>query len=246
MSKPRRPASRFRRSVKGPATDAPVETQRLRFSAALPGLGGEPLLRMSLEMHGEPDAAGGERLRLRAHLQANFASGLRPALGQAFRRAGERALATLPNPAAAPAARAGGALMQALAPLTERASGWLGHWVEGRVQSLAPRLSAATAPFLSHDVQTWFELHASTSPLAQGARALLPEVARLKALGISPRTDADAPPMEQWAGRIGNEVAQIATLRLDDKHLPAELRAALGGKPFQLAAALVNVATRKP
>lgn len=234
------------RSVRGTAAGAGDDPQRLRFTAALPGIGGASLLRISVEAHGEPAAGGGERFRLRAHVQANFASGLKPALASVAERFGTRlaarAYAALPNPDRQEGERAAGALTQALAPLARRAGGWL----ERRVQVQAPRLAAALTPLLTHDLQTWFELDASTGPLAEGARALLPEAARLDALGIVPQTGPNAPPVQTWAGRIGSEVAQVSMLRLDDRQLPEPLRERLGGQPLQIAAAMVHVAARKP
>lgn len=227
----------------------PLETddsQRLRFTAALPGVGGESLFRITVEAHSEPAKGGGEQMRLRAHVQANFASGLKPALASVTERfstrLAARAYAALPNPDADEGRRASGALSQALAPFARRAGGWL----ERRVQQQAPRLAAALAPLLTHDVQSWFELHASTGPLADGARALLPEVAKLDALGIRPLNGPNAPPLQTWAGQIGSEVAQVSMLRLDDRQLPDSLRARLGGQPLQIAAAMVHLLARKP
>lgn len=222
------------------------DSQRLRFTAALPGIAGESLLRVTVEAHSEPARGGGEQLRLRAHVQANFASGLKPALAAVAERLGTRlatrAYAALPNPDAEEGRRAAGALSQALAPFARRAGGWL----ERRVQRQAPRLAAALTPLLTHDVQSWFELHASTGPLADGARALLPEVAKLDALGIRPLNGPNAPPLQTWAGQIGSEVAQVSMLRLDDRQLPDALRERLGGQPLQVAAAMVHLLARKP
>lgn len=234
------------RSVRGAEPPIAEDPQRLRFTAALPGIGGESLLRVTVEAHGEPAAGGGEHFRLRAHVQANFASGLKPALASVAERFGSRlaarAYAALPNPEPRESERAAGALTQALAPLARRAGGWL----ERRMQLQAPRLAAALSPLLTHDLQTWFELDASTGPLADGARALLPQAARLDALGIVPQTGPNAPPLQTWAGRIGSEVAQVSMLRLDDRQLPEPLRERLGGQPLQIAAAMVHLAARKP
>ena len=238
--------ARTARSVSGEVPAVADDPQRLRFTAALPGIGGESLLRVTVEAHGEPATGGGERFRLRAHVQANFASGLKPALASVAERFGQRlatrAYAALPNPDAREGERAAGALTQALAPLARRAGGWL----ERRVQSQAPRLAAVLTPLLTHDLQTWFEVDASTGPLADGARALLPEAARLDALGIVPQTGPNAPPLQTWAGRIGSEVAQVSMLRLDDRQLPDALRERLGGQPLQIAAAMVHLVARKP
>lgn len=240
-----RPTSRARRSVRGESPEAD-DSQRLRFTASLPGVGGEPLFRITVEAHSEPAKGGGEQLRLRAHLQANLASGLRPALASMAERYGTRlaarAYAALPNPDAGEGQRAASALSQALAPLARRAGGWIEH----RLRQQTPRLAAALTPLLHHDVQSWFELHASTGPLADGARALLPEVARLDALGIHPQNGPNAPPLQSWAGRIGSEVAQVSMLRFDDRQLPDALRQRLGGQPLQIAAAMVHLLAHKP
>ncbi|MBV8062035.1 MAG: hypothetical protein JOY51_00490, partial [Nevskia sp.] len=54
--------------------------ERYTRAAEIPGLRpGKPLLRLNIEMHAQPQGDG-ERLRLRAHWQANFASALAPAL----------------------------------------------------------------------------------------------------------------------------------------------------------------------
>lgn len=203
-------------------------------------------MRITVEAQSLPATGGGESLRLRAHVQANFASGLKPVLASVAERFGtrlaQRAYAALPNPDPEEGRRAAGALSQALAPLARRAGGWL----ERRVQIQAPRLAAALNPLLTHDMQSWFELHASTGPLADGARALLPEVAGLDALGIRPQNGPNAPPLQTWAGQIGNEVAQVSMLRFDDRQLPEPLRDRLDGQPLQIAAAMVHLITRKP
>ena len=218
-----------------PLADDPAESpQRLRFAAEIPGGAAGPLWKLQVEALTEPAPGGGERLRLRAHIQTNLASVMKPALAAM----GSHTLNRLP----APAMTAG----TALAPLVAEASRWLGHWAQGRAQQLAPRLSRWAAPLLAHDHSTWFELHASTAPLVEGAKALLPNAEKLSQLGITPNLGPNAPAVQAWQGRIGDEAAQVSLLRVDDRQLPENLRAQLGGKPFQLAAAVVNVITRKP
>lgn len=217
------------------AATPPAETpQRLRFAAEIPGGAHGPLWKISVEALSEPAAGGGDTLRLRAHVQTNLASAVKPALA-AMSAPG---MARLPAPAVA--------AVGALAPLAQQAGRWLGQRLHQRVQRTAPRLARWVAPLLQHDFNTWFELHASTAPLVQGARALLPQADKLSQLGITPNTGPNAPAVQTWQGRIGDEAAQVSLLRLDDRQLPENIRAQLGGMPFQIAAAMVNVVARKP
>ena len=220
--------------MKKPSEKAPVEApQRLRFAAEIPGGVHGPLWKIQVEALSEPAPGGGERLRLRAHVQTNLASAVKPALAAL----GERTLARLPAPATQAST--------ALAPLVQQASRRLGDWAAARAQQLAPRLSRWAAPLLRNDLNTWFELHASTAPLVEGARALLPNASKLAQLGITPDLGPNAPPVQNWQGQIGDEAAQVSLLRLDDRQLPENLRAKLGGKPLQIAVAVVNVIGRK-
>lgn len=211
-----------------------IEPQRLRFAAEIPGGAYGPLWKLQVEALAEPAPGGGERLRLRAHVQTNLASVAKPALAALS----QRTLARLPAPAAQAAT--------ALAPFAQQASRWLGQWAQAGAAHAAPKLLRWAAPLLRHDLNTWVELHASTAPLVQGAKALLPHADKLAQLGITPNLGADAPAMQAWQGRIGDEAAQVSLLRLDDTQLPENLRAKLGGTPFQIAAAVVNVVGRKP
>lgn len=211
--------------------DAP---QRLRFAAEIPGGAHGPLWKLQLEALSEPAPGGGERLRLRAHVQTNLASVARPALAAL----GERALARLPAP--------GAQAMNAVAPFAGQAQRWLSLKAQQGAAQAAPRLARWVAPLLRHDLNSWFELHASTAPLVEGAKALLPHADKLSQLGISPNLGPNAPAMQSWQGQIGNEAAQVSLLRMDDRQLPENLRAKLGGVPLQIAAAMVNVVARKP
>ena len=111
-----------------------------------------------------------------------------------------------------------------------------------------PLLRAIAEPLLRHDFNSWIELRASTADLADGAGALLPETDRLRALGIEPKlSDAknDAPMTQSWAGSAMGPrpgFAQVSLLQIDKRHLPPALAAMLGARPFQMAAAVINVA----
>jgi len=238
---PRRAASlrNSRRGDEVPAAEAP---QRLRFAAELPGGRHGPLWKLHVEALTEPAPGGGERLKLRAHVQTNLASAARPALAALTERLARQRVPSLAAPLAAPLAATAGALL----PRAQQAAQGVSAWVERRARALAPRLSAWAEPLLQHDVQTWMEVHLSTAPLERGAQALLPNVAGLARLGITPQTGPDSPPLQSWQGRMGDESAQVSLLRLDDGQLPASLRQSLGVRSLQLAAAVVNVARRNP
>lgn len=216
------------------AKSVPEQPQRLRFAAEIPGGVHGPLWKLNVEALSEPAPGGGERLRLRAHVQTNLASVMKPALADFSSRLQSR----LPAPAREAST--------ALAPIAQQAARQLSDWVQQRAQRYAPKLAQWAAPLLRHDLQTWVELHASTAPLVEGAKALLPNAAQLSQLGITPNTGPNAPAVQAWQGRIGDEAAQVSLLRLDDRQLPDELRRQLGGTPFQIAAAVVNVVARKP
>ena len=190
------------------------------LAAEIPGATpGKPLWRMNLELVSEPQGEG-ERLRLRAHLQTNFASGLAHALD-------------------APSAdvQSGGEAKSANLPAQR-----IGRWLQRRLEN--PLVRRLAEPLLRRDFHTWIELRASTADLLEGTKALLPETERLKPLGIEPVTGSGAPVVQTWAGRAGglrSGHAQVSLVQIDKRHLPARLAAALGEQPFQLAAAVVNV-----
>lgn len=201
--------------------------ERYTLSAEIPGLRpGKPLWRINVEMHSEPQGDG-ERLHLRAHWQANFASALAPALGA--------------DAEAPPVAESGPGRSREMLPAQR-----VGQWLKRRLDN--PLLRAVAEPLLRHDFNSWIELRASTADLADGAGALLPETDRLRALGIEPKlSDAknDAPLTQSWAGSAMGArpgFAQVSLLQIDKRHLPPALAALLGARPFQMAAAVINVA----
>ena len=199
--------------------------ERYTLSAEIPGQRpGKPLWRINVEMHSEPQGDG-ERLHLRAHWQANFASALGPALG----------VDAEPPPVA-----------QSGTSTETLPAQRVGQWLKRRRDN--PLLRAIAEPLLRHDFNSWIELRASTADLVDGAGALLPETGRLKALGIEPKlSDAnhDAPLTQSWAGSAMGPrpgFAQVSLLQIDKRHLPPALAAMLGARPFQMAAAVINVA----
>lgn len=91
----------------------------------------------------------------------------------------------------------------------------------------------------AQDLNTWVDVRASNAALDEGSSALVPE--RLQSLGITPSATR---PVQTWAGSLGGArpgYAMLTLMQLDKDRLPAPLRAALGPKPFQLTATLVNV-----
>jgi hypothetical protein len=203
-----------------------ADGERYTLAAEIPGLRpGKPLLRLQMEMHSEPQGDG-ERLRLRAHWQFNFASALAPALGvERPQEAQGESAERLP---------------------AERVGQWLRHRLDN------PTVRRLAEPLLRHDFSSWLELRASTADLAGGAGALLPETDKLKALGIEPKlsnSTENAPLAQSWAGSANGPrpgFAQVSLLQMDKRHLPPGLAALLGTKPFQLAAAVVNVVEEDP
>ncbi len=202
--------------------------ERLAFAAELPVGQDQPLWRIQLQMINEPHADG-ERLRLRAHVQTNFASALRPALEAAEHHSGTRpAIGSDGRNALTLAQRAGGLAQRVAARALE-----------------VPALRTLAEPLLKLDLNTWVEVQASTASLAHGAHELLPQQDKLAALGIRPRRADDQPVAESWAGDAGDGFAQVSVLQIDKRHLPERLRNALRDQPFSLAAAIVNTAQQK-
>lgn len=113
----------------------------------------------------------------------------------------------------------------------------IGRWIERRLES--PVAQVLAAPVLDRDFNTWVEVRASNAALDEGSRALVPE--KLRTLGIQPSRDK---PLQTWAGALTGArpgFAMLTMLQLDKERMPPPLRQALGDKPFQLTATVVNV-----
>jgi len=194
----------------------PAAVEHTLLQAELPGAGDRPLLRLRVEMRSEPQAEG-ERLRLRAHVQMS--------LGSATDSAPVAAALGAPSGRSLPARRAAALVQRSLA---------------------SPLLRRLAAPLLRHDLHSWLEINASTAPLADGARALMPSGEHLARLGVE-LPAGDGPLAQTWASHTDGPrsgVAQFSLLRLDKRHLPPALAALLGTRPFQFAAALASVVER--
>ena len=217
---------RDRLAAAGDALRDPADpaTDRVRLSAEIPGAEGAPLWKIDVQLLSEPHGDG-ERVRLRAHLQTNFASALRPAIRGNSHKTGKRAIG-----------HATGALTRAqkIGQFAQRAA----------ARALAtPVLRTVAEPLLRHDFNTWVEVHASTASLDRGAQDLVPAQEQLARLGIKPKNDG--PIAESWAGEAPGGFAQVSLLQLDKKHLPPRLAKRFGDKPFSMAAAIVNVVEEK-
>lgn len=196
--------------------------EALSFTAALPVAGSaSPLWQLDLSVSSEPHADG-ERLRLRARVQTNFASALRPAVA----RSGPAAL--------------GGAKKESLSERT----GALVQRTASRMLAV-PGVRSLAEPLLRHDFNTWLEVQTSTASLDTGPAELLPQSERLTALGIRPKAAGSQPVAETWSGEVADGMAQVSVLQLDKRHLPPRLQQSLGDKPFALAATIVNTVQQK-
>ncbi len=215
-----------RKQLNATATRALELAGRDSFSLAaeIPGFTADaPLWRIKVEMLSEEQGAGG-RVRLRAHMQSHFSE----VLAKELPKPKADAALSGPDGGTLPAPRVAQSL---------------------RLGLQLPALRRLAAPFMRQDLSSWIEIRASTADLVDGARALLPESEQLKALGIDTRAQGDGPLAQTWAGATGGRhpgFAQVSLLHIDKRHLPKSMTTLLGNRPFQLVAAVVNVAEEKP
>lgn len=214
--------------VNTPESQLP-EREELSFAAEVPVAGVDaPLWKVNVHLVTEPHGDG-ERLRLRAHVQTNFAA-LRPALAApASTRDDVRAIGH--------GSRGGKGLS-----LSQRTTALAQRALEN------PVVNFLAQPLLKHDFNTWIDLQASTASLDDGAHALVPQSDKLTAMGIRPARSKDGGPVaESWSGQSpsGNGFAQVSIVQLDKKHLPPGLARMLKGKPFQMAGAVINTVEEK-
>lgn len=212
-----------------PALSAPGE-DKLAFSAEIPaGVFGSILkFNVSVEnvVHGD-----GERVRVRAHVQTNLASVLRPMLAA-------------PPPPPSMRSRKGAKPSLALAPIG--LMGQIAQRAQSRVRrALAnPTVQRIAESMLKNDINTWIEITASTASLDRGAHELIPRSEKLASLGIRPAR-REGPHVESWAGVTPTGTAQVSTLQLDKTSLPERLKKRLGDQPFSLAAMIVSTIDEK-
>lgn len=212
-----------------------TEPERFNFSAELPAGRRGPVCRVNVQLLVEPQREG-ERFRLRAHVQTNLASVLRPAL-RAEPLAADAPSASDPTPSP----------RRALVPASAQRAGELAS--RGLQRVLASRVASRVVnrlaePLLQRDFNTWIEIQASTEPLHEGAHSLIPQQDRLAALGIRPARGRQGL-AETWSGITATGAAQLSLLQINKSDLPEDLQRRLGPQPFQLAAAIVSTAERK-
>ncbi|TDU26546.1 hypothetical protein DFR24_3575 [Panacagrimonas perspica] len=204
---------------------------RLSFKAEIPaGVFGSILkldVTVDTEAHGD-----GERVRLRAHVQTNFASVLRPMLAA-------------PPPPPKPRRRGkqkGASASRALAP----AASFVGQLARRGVRRAFanPIVQRLAEPLMKHDINSWIEISASTASLDRGAHDLIPKSDKLESMGIRPARH-DGPHVESWSGATAQGSAQVSTLQIDKKSLPKNLQKRLGDQPFNLAAMIINTIEEK-
>lgn len=214
--------------VRSSEDDLPMkDREELTFAAEVPVEGANaPLWRVNVQLVTEPHGDG-ERVRLRAHVQTNFAS-LRPALTATSSKSDTKAIGN---------GRSGKSLS-----ITQRTTALAQRALEN------PVVNFLAQPLLKHDFNTWIDLQASTASLDAGAHALVPQSEKLTAMGIRPARSKDGGPVaESWSGQSpnGSGFAQVSIIQMDKKHLPAQLVKMLGDKPFQMAGAIINTVEEK-
>ena len=225
---------RLRTRIDALATGAlgAAEQDRLSFKAEIPaGVFGSILkldVTVDTEAHGD-----GERVRLRAHVQTNFASVLKPMLAA-------------PPPPPKPRGKRGGkkgvSASRALAP----AAAFVGQLASRGVRRAFsnPIVQRLAEPLMKHDLNSWIEISASTASLDRGAHDLIPRSDKLESMGIRPARH-EGPHVESWSGATAQGSAQISTLQIDKKSLPKNLQKRLGDQPFNLAAMNINTIEEK-
>lgn len=200
------------------------------FQAELPAGVFGSILKLNVTVDSQAHGDG-ERVRVRAHLQTNFASVLKPML-QAPSPPKTRKLGRKPRSSET----------RALAP----AAAFIGDVAtRGARRAFAnPLVQRLAAPLMKRDFNNWIEVTASTASLDRGAHDLMPRSDKLDAMGIRPAHHS-GPHMESWSGLTARGNAQVSTLQLDKNSLPKNLRKKLGDQPFNLAAMIVSTVEEK-
>lgn len=209
-----------------------VGEDRLAFKAEIPAGVFGSILKLDVTMESEAHGDG-ERVRLRAHVQTNFASVLKPVLQAP------------PPPPKPRRARVGSGKRSASSALVPAAN-FVGQLASRGVRRAFanPLVQRLAEPLMKHDVNSWIEVTASTASLDRGAHDLIPKSDKLEAMGIRPARH-EGPHVESWSGLTGRGHAQVSTLQLDKNSLPKNLRKKLGDQPFNLAAMIVNTIEEK-
>jgi hypothetical protein len=204
---------------------------RLAFKAEIPAGVFGSILKFDVSVHSEAHGDG-ERVRVRAHVQTNFASVLRPMLEA--------------PPPPRPQRRRNGSRKSSPSRALAPAASFVGHLAgRGVRRALSnPLVQRLAEPLLKHDINSWIEVTASTASLDRGAHDLMPRSEKLESMGIRPAR-REGPHMESWSGSTAQGSAQVSTLQIDKKSLPKNLQKRLGNQPFNLAAMIVNTIEEK-
>ncbi len=206
------------------------DEDRLRFSAELPAGALGSILKLDVQIDTEAHGDG-ERVRLRAHVQTNFASVLRPLLELPKAATGREALGhTL-----AAGSASGLAPVERLGKLATRGA---------RRVYANPVVRRLSAPLMQHDVNNWIEIAASSASLDGGAHDLIPNNEKLAAMGIRPARK-QGPHLETWSGQVGPGMAQVSTFQVDKDSLPPGLRKQIGDQAFHLAGMVISTIEEK-
>ncbi|WP_420468031.1 hypothetical protein [Panacagrimonas sp.] len=202
----------------------------LDFQAELPAGVFGSILKLNVTVDSEAHGDG-ERMRVRAHLQTNFASVLKPMLQ-----------APSPPRTKKLGRKQRGSESRALAP----AAAFIGDVAtrSARRAFSNPLVQRLAEPLMKRDFNNWIEVTASTASLDRGAHDLIPRSDKLEAMGIRPARHS-GPHMESWSGLTARGNAQVSTLQLDKNSLPKNLRKKLGDQPFNLAAMIVSTIEEK-
>lgn len=220
---------RVRQGVTGLASGLSVlsgQQDELQINAELPAGAHGSLFKLQLSLCTEPHGDG-ERMRLKAHVQSNFASVLRPMLEAPVER-GRPALTTDQDRP-----------RSLVRPVVGRLA------IQGARRALRNRVLRRVAdPLLHLDTNSYLEVVTSSASLDGGAFELMPRNEKLDALGVRPTRHRE-PHVETWSGVLPDGNAQIAAIQIEKDSLPDRLKKQLGDQPFNLAAMIVSTVQEK-
>lgn len=194
----------------------------LSLQASIPNpFGGEPLAQLRVRLTTER-LAHGESFRLRAHLKTQL---------------------DVPDEPQLALAGPGGTSVvgSSIAPRAQRAAQTLVR--KGLQTGLARRVT----PFLERRFESWVDIQAATTPLDQGAQALVPNSMQDLGLGRAPVLRlGDAGQVESWVGRCTGDhtgMAQVTLMQFSEASADQSRRqphASRTRKPLHVAASVAS------
>lgn len=199
------------------ATAAPSE----RLALSIPGINGQSLWKIAIEADLQPQPQGGEHLRLRAHIQANLASQLRPLLASSAKKLLSK-IEQSPRLALPPAVEKSPAL-SSVALQVQQAQQRLQELSRQWAQQLSVQLDHPDQTVLNHDYNTWLEINATTASVLD-RKSLMPSglLDTLSRMGVDVK-GIQPNQAHSWAGQQGNSFAHVSLLQLDDPRIVASL-----------------------